>query len=420
MAFYFFKLFFIFINNYRYCLRYIGKEGTCIDKIINPITKVKSFICPVCGNQDPRYLGCKNGQIYCRRCISFKGEEVDLSLSKPPQNYEAIISYPLSKEQERIANEVKESYINGFNTLIYAVCGAGKTELVFKVIEYALSKKERVGFAIPRKDVVIELAVRLAKTFKNNLVTNVYGGNSSLLNGDIIVLTTHQLYRYHEYFDLLIMDEIDAFPYKDNPVLLQMFKKSVKGHYVLMSATPSESVLKEFKGKKHKILTLFTRYHMHPLPEPEIVISYGLTKYFFLIKKIKEYQHQSKPLFIFVPTIDECEYLYSVLKRFCSGGNRVHSKIENRQEIIDDFRKEKYSFLVTTAVLERGVTLKNLQVIIYHSDHAIYNAAALIQISGRVGRLSDAPTGDVYFLASKKTKGMVDAIQKIKETNSHL
>ncbi len=379
-----------------------------------------SFTCPICNNSDPRYIGYKNGEPYCRRCISFQGEEVDLTHYHLPRSSEAIINYPLSKEQERIASEVRDAYKNKLNTLIYAVCGAGKTELVFKVIEYALLNKEKVGFAIPRKDVVIELALRLAKTFKNNIVTSVFGGNTSLLNGDIIVLTTHQLYRYPSYFDLLIMDEIDAFPYKDNPVLIEMFKRSVKGNYVLMSATPSESILKEFSKPNHKILTLFTRYHMHPLPEPRIKIAFGLDKYIFLVKKIKEYQKEEKPLFIFVPTIDECEYLYSILKRFVKGGNFVHSEVNNREEVIDDFRKHKYSFLVTTAVLERGVTLKNLQVIIYHSDHSIYNSASLVQISGRVGRLFDAPSGDVYFLATKKTKGMLDAITKIKEANFHL
>jgi len=159
---------------------------------------------------------------------------------------------------------------------------------------------------------------------------------------------------------------------------------------------------------------------MHPLPCPKIVILFGIDKYIFLIKKIKEYEKTNKQLFIFVPTIDESYYVYEILKKFVRNGNRVNSEIIDREEIIENFRRHKYSYLVTTAVLERGVTLKNLQVIIFHSDHEIYNSASLIQISGRVGRLCDAPDGDVYFIASKKTKGMLDAINKIQEANSHL
>ena len=379
------------------------------------------FICPICKNKDPRYIGFKNGKPYCRRCISFMGEKADknddcLHLI----DSEAIIKYPLSKEQIRISEEVKENYINGFNTLIYAVCGAGKTELVFKVIEYALKNAYQVGFAIPRKDVVIELAVRLQKTFIKNKVVSVYGGNTSNLVGDIIVLTTHQLYRYERYFDLLILDEIDAFPYKDNPVLINLFKRSVKKNYVLMSATPSPSVIEEFSSPNHKIVTLYTRYHMKPIPVPRIVLSYGFAKYIFISKKLKEYQKLNKPCFLFVATIDECEEVFKIISKFVPNGNRVHSQVKGRNKIITEFRSGKYKYLVTTAVLERGVTLKNLQVIIFNADHSIYNSSALIQISGRVGRVKDAPEGEVIFLANKKTNDMEEAINKTKEANKHL
>ncbi|MFA6667144.1 MAG: helicase-related protein [Bacilli bacterium] len=349
------------------------------------------------------------------------GEEVNEAEFKvPDENSEAVIRYELSNEQRRIAREVKENYVNGLNTLIYAVCGAGKTELVFSVIEYALKNNLKVGFAIPRRDVVIELTTRFKKVFIHNTVTNVYGGNTSNLVGDIIVLTTHQLYRYPHHFDLLIMDEIDAFPYKDNPVLISLFKRCINGNYVLMSATPSKSVLEEFKQPGHKILTLFTRYHMKPIPVPKIVISFGVFKFYFLIKKIKEYENAHKPCFVFVATIDECEYVFNVIKKYVPLGNCVHSKVKDRSVIIDAFRHGKYKYLVTTAVLERGVTLKNLQVIIFNADHNIYNSASLIQISGRVGRVKDAPDGEVIFLGEKKTNDMEEAIKKTKEANEHL
>jgi len=349
------------------------------------------------------------------------GEEVDENLAQlPPDNSEAIIKYELSKEQKRIAQEVLESYKDNKDTLLYAVCGAGKTELVFKVIEYALKNKFHVGFAIPRRDVVIELAQRFKRTFVNNKVISLYGGNNDDLYGDIIVLTTHQLYRYENYFDLLIMDEIDAFPYKDNPVLIEFFKRSVKGHYVLMSATPSLSILKEFKKENHITLNLFTRYHMHPIPVPKIVIMPKLIMFYYLYSRLKAYMHLKKPTLVFVPTIAECEEVYRVISQIHKEGNFVHSKVQKRSEIIENFRRGKYKFLITTAVLERGVTLKNLQVIIFHANHKIYNTSSLIQISGRVGRVKDAPTGDIIFLGENKTNDMEEAIRKTNEANKHL
>lgn len=379
------------------------------------------YICPVCKNSDPKYIGIRNGKPYCRRCISFIGEESpNLYHITPPNKTHAYIKYHLTKEQLRISQAVFDNYQAGNNTLIYAVCGAGKTELVFKVIEEAIKARKRVGFAIPRRDVVIELARRFQYTFKNNIVISVFGGNSELLEGDLVVLTTHQLYRYPSYFDLLIMDEIDAFPYNDNPVLISMFKRAVKGNYVLMSATPSDSILKEFTKPKHCILKLFTRFHMHPISVPKIVLCLKIMKYPILIKNMKKIINEKKPLFVFVATIDECEEVFGIVKHFFKRGERVHSKIEKRNRIIDDFRDKKYDYLITTSVLERGVTVKDLQVVIFNADHKIYNSRALIQISGRVGRVSEAPTGEIIFLGRKKTNEMETAIRKIEEANQCL
>lgn len=380
---------------------------------------MESFICPRCGNKNERYIGYKNGKPYCRLCISMKGE---MAKENIPSKYYPVLSlhYDLSPEQKKISDKIISNFKSGIDTLVYAVCGAGKTELIFGVIQYALTKKMNVGFAIPRRDVCIELFHRVKEAFPHNNVVSVYGGHTSELNGDIIVLTTHQLFRYPEFFDLLILDEIDAFPYNGNALLNSMFKKSLKGHSVLMSATPSEEILSLYRKGKREILELNTRFHKHPLPVPKIVVKKGISRFISLIKYLKLFNKENKPVFVFVPTIEMAENLFSILRIFCKGGNIIHSKQIFRQKIIENFRENKYKYLVTTAVLERGVTIKNLQVIIYNSDHCLYNEYSLVQIAGRVGRKFDAPKGEVIFLASKETKDMRKAREKIISKNKFL
>ena len=63
------------------------------------------------------------------------------------------------------------------------------------------------------------------------------------------------------------------------------------------------------------------------------------------------------------------------------------------------------------------MTVKDLQVIVYHADHELYDEGTLIQISGRVGRKIDAYDGEVIFIASRKTKKMENAIRKIENAN---
>ena len=378
-----------------------------------------SFVCPRFGNSDPRFLGHKNGEVYCRKCISFRGEEA-LEKKGSPKNVVLSLDYRLSKEQETLSKQIIENYDKGIDTLVYAVCGSGKTEISYGIIARSMARGLRVGFALPRRDVVIELYYRLKSAFPHNSIVAVYGGNTTRLEGDCIILTTHQLYRYPDYFDLLVMDEIDAFPFKGNDVLIAMYKRSLKGHCVMMSATPSEAVIKEFKTEGHAILELRTRFHKHPIPVPKTITVPSIFQLLFVIRRLRVYGKEGKPCLIFVPTVEDAELLFQKLSMFVKGGDYVSSKRRTREAIISKFKKGGYSYLVTTAVLERGVTVKGVQVVVYGADDPIYDSAALIQIAGRVGRKKGAEDGDVFFLAKEESKSMRKAIKEIRFCNTFL
>ena len=98
-----------------------------------------------------------------------------------------------------------------------------------------------------------------------------------------------------------------------------------------------------------------------------------ILKMYFTIKKLKVYLEQKKPVFLFVPTIEIGEKIAPLILRLVPGGNFVHSKKVDRAKIISDFKEKRYKYLITTAVLERGVTVKDLQVIIYQADHKYHD-----------------------------------------------
>ena len=378
-----------------------------------------NFICPRCGNQDPKYVGYLNGKPYCRFCIIMKGKQAD----KKRRSYGSVVlklDYSLSRNQKKLSEQIVANYKNKIDTLVNAVCGAGKTELIYSVMAYCLALGKSVAFAVPRRDVVIELSQRIHMVFPNNSIVSVYGGHTEKLVADIIVLTTHQLYRYEKYFDLIILDEIDAFPFKNNKLLNSMFLRAIKGNIVMMSATPSKDVIEYFSQEGKQILELNTRFHKHPLPVPQVVTRIGIFKIPYLILKLKKLIEEGKKVFVFAPTINKCELIYKILKIPVKNGTFVHSKCKDRSKIIAAFKKGKYDYLVTTAVLERGVTFKNLQVIIYDADNELYNSQTLIQIAGRVGRKIDAPEGEVIFLVNKRTSEINDAISTIESKNRHL
>ena len=377
------------------------------------------FTCPRCGNKDPKFIGFLNNEPYCRKCILFYGEKAPRHTNEG--NLVTLdLNYRLTKDQNHISKQLLQNFKNHIDSLVNAVCGAGKTELVFKTIAYALSLKKTVGFAIPRRDVVIELFLRLKSAFSSNTVIAVYGGSTSKLDADIVVLTTHQLYRYENYFDLLILDEIDAFPFKGNSLLYKMFEQAVKGNSILMSATPSKELLETYRENGKDILELNTRFHKHPLPIPKLVRQPEITIRSCLCKTLNKFIEEEKPCLVFVPTIFECEDLYDYLKNKIPGGYYLHSKSPYRVNTIRRFKANKYKYLITTAVLERGMTFANLQVVVFHANHELYNEQTLIQIAGRAGRKANAPEGEVIFIATKITNAMEDAKRTIESKNRFL
>ena len=99
------------------------------------------------------------------------------------------------------------------------------------------------------------------------------------------------------------------------------------------------------------------------------------------------------------------------LKNFLKKGG------QNRDKIIDDFKNKKYHYLITTSILERGITIRNLQVIIYNCDNLVFDKKTIIQIAGRVGRKKDATQGEVILISKTQSQDMIDAIKDIKDAN---
>ncbi len=82
----------------------------------------------------------------------------------------------MSTGQNLAAQGVIEAIKQKESFFIWAVCGAGKTEMLFYGINEALQKK-RVCIATPRTDVVLELAPRLQEVFPYIKVAALYGGS---------------------------------------------------------------------------------------------------------------------------------------------------------------------------------------------------------------------------------------------------
>lgn len=375
--------------------------------------------CPRCLNTDRSYFYKGSRGWYCRRCISF-GRVMLEEDSRPAVlspvtsgSEEYVLQYPLTPYQKEISHRCVLSAGNT-DVLIHAVCGAGKTELILESAAKMLGRGKKVCFAIPRRQVVLELSERLQACFPHAQVTAVCGGHTEVTDGDLIVCTTHQLYRYYQAFDLLILDEPDAFPFRGNPVLHGIAETACRGTKIYLTATPDETMRRRVKEGTLLELKLNKRPHGHPVPVPKIITAPAVVLLYVLLRWLKR---RNTPRMVFVPTIREAGLMTRFLGLFLPC-RCVTSKQDNRDAIIAAFRKEKAGVLVATTVMERGVTVPGCDICVFHADHGVFDEASLIQMAGRAGRTFEQPDGEVLFLQMKRSVLTDQCRKEILEVNA--
>lgn len=359
------------------------------------------MICNRCGHRSI------NETEYCYNCAGFgkiKIKHMPIHENRKNSKYKYNINYELTKAQQNISDKICETENN---VLVDAVCGAGKTEIVLESISKALKQGHRVGFAIPRKEVVKEIGKRLKEIFSRNSVNIVHGESIEKEFGDITVFTTHQSYRFTHAFNLLVIDEVDAFPYSGNVILENITERTSNNKIIYLSATPPEHIIE----KVDTILSLNSRFHKVDHPIPEVVTTFTPVK-----KLIKiAYELESK-LIIFVPTFKIQLKLYESLRKKFEV-EIINSKVKYPKSILERFRKRETKIIISTATLERGITFTDLDIIIYKPSHAVYTIKTLIQMSGRVGRKIGYESGRIILLDDQKSSITSRLIKEIKKRN---
>jgi competence protein ComFA len=311
--------------------------------------------------------------------------------------------------------------------LIWAVTGAGKTEMIFPLIDDALARGGRALVATPRRDVVLELEPRLKRAFPERTVVALYGGSPQRWErGDITLATTHQLLRFRRHFDLTVIDELDAFPYHNNPMLQFAARRVCKsdGVYVLLSATPPPALQQAARRNRLPHAKVPVRFHRHPLPVPTRLRMKPLASDRpalpgRIIQAMASSVERGAQIFVFVPRIGDVEPVVHLL-RASFGRLRIEgtsSQDPDRADKVRQFRDGTIRMLVTTTILERGVTVPKTDVFVLSADSPLFDEAALVQMAGRAGRSKDDPKGNVYFCSAEKTRAQTGAIRHIRAMN---
>lgn len=388
--------------------------------------------CQRCGSQIEEEWHLPVGAFYCRECLIMKRIRSDQNLYYFPQESfpkQDVLKWSgqLTPFQERVSQGLLQAVDKKEATLVHAVTGAGKTEMIYQVVAKVIDQGGAVCLASPRIDVCLELHKRLQNDFACEIAL-LHGESDPYFRTPLVVATTHQLLKFYQAFDLLIVDEVDAFPYVDNPVLYHAVNNCVKetGLRIFLTATSTDELDRKVKQGELKRLSLPRRFHGNPLIVPKPIWLSHFNRYLEkngLPPKLKLYIEKQRktayPLLIFASEIKKGEKLKEILQEKFPNEKIgfVSSITEDRLEQVQAFRDGELTILISTTILERGVTFPRVDVFVVEANHQLFTKSSLVQIGGRVGRSMDRPTGELIFFHDGPNLSIKKAIKEIKQMN---
>lgn len=326
---------------------------------------------------------------------------------------EQILPYRLTKAQERVVNEIIQdmSYDKPMTRLVQGDVGSGKTAVSALIAFHAVLSGFQVSVMAPTEILAEQLFNVYSQFFSRQAISVAFLSSSTklkqrkiitqkLLTSEInIIIGTHALLSDDIKFKnlgLSIIDEQHRFGVKQRAGLLAACEESqgFSPHLLVMSATPIPRSL---------ALTLYGDLDLSVIDErppgrkpivTKILSGPPLRSLERLGDRIIETQQKA---FVIFPLVEESEHLdlenatkACGLLRERFGHEKcllLHGrmKAEEKQLIMEQFRKSDIPFLVSTTVVEVGVDIPHATCMaVIHPER--FGLAQLHQLRGRVGR----------------------------------
>lgn len=317
-------------------------------------------------------------------CVKLKGDERPFIGSLP---------FRLTADQLKVIAEIKRDFLSDTATkrVVMGDVGCGKTMVILA----------SVMMAYPQKAVLMApttvLAMQLfeeAKQFlppfvKSVLVTQEQESRESLENADFIVGTHALLYRTLPRAALVMVDEQHRFGTKQRALLSALVsQKGWYPHYLQFSATPIPRTLSMI----HSSLVDYSFIKMLPFPKDITTRVIAKGDFKALLSHIQNEIMQGRQCIIVYPLVEESEVIgYQSIeegrafweKNF-DGVYVTFGKDKNKEEVLKEFR-EKGNLLISTTVIEVGISLPKLSTIVIVAAERL-GLASLHQLRGRVSR----------------------------------
>lgn len=376
--------------------------------------------------------------VLLRKKASYQ-EQISPQYTITPQDkarFEELLPYALSDSQKKVILELSHDLEQAYpmNRLIHGDVGSGKTTVAASALFYSFLNGYQSAFMAPTEILARQCYKNFNKLFHDLglkcelLISDIREKErkkilSDLIEGSIdIIVGTHALIQADVIFNklgLMVVDEQHRFGVKQR---LELRKKGLMPHLLVMSATPiprtlamtrygdlDTSLIDQMPLGKKKIKTrILSQQYIGEL-------------YAFVKKKLS----QGGKAFVVCPLIEESEKmeLASSIEKAAQLTEEfkgfsvllLHGKMNSKEkeEVMKEFSSDQGHILVSTTVVEVGIDIPEANIMIIE-DADRFGLAQLHQLRGRIGRQSQ----EAYCYLLLKSKESTLRLQVLEDSDS--
>lgn len=350
-----------------------------------------------------------------------------------------ILDFGLTTAQKRVFEELRRKLLKGtpMNALLQGDVGSGKTVVAFLLSLIAVASGVQVAVMAPTEILAEQHYRRFYEWLRNFRITPflltgdtpskereaVYRGIES---GEIkFLIGTHALIQESVRFKnlgLCIIDEQHRFGVAQR-ALLQ--KKGISPHVLVMTATPIPRTL---AMTLYGDLDLAVIDELPPGRKPVITRVVNGRERWRIYETVRAATKRGEQAYIVYPLIEESEKLElnAATVMFEEFRNKVmpelkiallhgRMKSEEKEKMMEGFRKGEYQVLVSTTVIEVGIDIPNATLmVIEHAER--FGLSQLHQLRGRIRR-SDRQAECILIAYGKPSDDAIKRLKIMEETD---
>ncbi|WP_440921536.1 ATP-dependent DNA helicase RecG [Candidatus Pelagibacter sp.] len=347
------------------------------------------------------------------------------------------LDFFLTNDQTKTLNEINKDLCsdNKMFRLLQGDVGSGKTIVALLSAFNTISSDFQVAVMAPTEILARQHFLLAKKIYPKNIKIELLSGKSSykdkkkilnkLIKKEIdIIFGTHALFQKKVEFKklgLIIIDEQHKFGVSQRKKLSDKAGKDCD--VLLMTATPIPRTL---------TMTIYGDMDLSIIREkpnnrkPVKTYSKIESKIEDVIKFIKKEIQLGNQIFWVCPLIEESKKIdhSSAIKKseylkkiFPNEVYLLHGKttIEEKEEILNKFLRNKFKILVSTTIIEVGIDFPNANVIIIENANK-FGLSQLHQLRGRVGR-GNKESSCVLMFKSNLSENAKKRINILKDSN---